>query len=257
MRSATPDARRRESPRSFVKNKRAGAWALILFLSATDFNHAQNQPRAENAPPVSTSLPKEIRGYKVERTQPKIKRARNEEATDESSPETKEDELIQLGEPRVRSATPFALTIEVPLTIAPIEQRGRVDFLLFENVRVGDAPVTVEDYNHSFVMPNERPLLLPTPAVIKISIPRLALGALNQIVEAQDELPVTGRVWVCGRFKKFFATFKRAVPVEFNLRLPNPLKSEDSGASGGEARELNFMQPSDVVGANPSSLGKP
>ena len=231
---------------------------LIVFLGATDLIRAQNQPRSENAPPSAPPRqPKEIRGYKVERTRPKIKRGRDEEATSASSQKTDGKELIQLGEPRVSGATPFALTVEVSLTVAPVEQRGRVDFLLFENVRVGGELVTVEDYNYSFVMPNERPLLLPIPAVIKISIPRLALGALGQIIEPQDELTVTGRVWVCGRFKKFFTTFKRAVPVEFRLRLPNPLKGKVFGAREGEKRELNLTQPSDVVGASRSPLGKP
>ncbi|MBA2501844.1 MAG: hypothetical protein H0V27_03090 [Pyrinomonadaceae bacterium] len=225
--------RPRKLPLPFYQSARAVAWLLwlVVFFSATDFSQAQDQPRAKGVPsPVSLSLPKEIRGYKVTRAQPKIKRTRNEQTTDARSPETNKDELIQLGEPRVSGATPLALTVEVSVTVAPVEQRGQVDFLVFENVRVGGAPVTVEDYNHSFVMPNERPLVLPIPAVIKISIPRLALGAFNQIVEAQDELTVTGRVWVCGRFKKFFATFKRAVPVEFSLRLPNPLRSKASGA---------------------------
>jgi hypothetical protein len=38
--------------------------------------------------------------------------------------------------------------------------------------------------------------------------------------------PVTGRVYVFGRFKKFLFSFKRVVPVELSLTLPNPLKSK-------------------------------
>ncbi len=204
-------------------------WWLALILFSVNSSCAQNMMRAANAQlSVSPTFPREIRGYKVERAQPKIKRAGNEGATGASSPGANTNDLLQLGEPRVASVTPFELTIEVSVTIAPVEQRGQVDFLLFEDVRVAETPVTVDDYNHSFKMPNERALTLPHPAIIRISTPRLALGAVNQITGAQDELPVTGRLWVCGRFKKFLATFKRAVPVEIDLRIANPLKRKQN-----------------------------
>jgi hypothetical protein len=52
------------------------------------------------------------------------------------------------------------------------------------------------------------------------------LGALGDWNTSKDVWPVTGRVYVFGRFKKFLFSFKRVVPVELNLSLPNPMRNK-------------------------------
>ena len=58
---------------------------------------------------------------------------------------------------------------------------------------------------------------------------RALLGALDEWRESKETWPVTGRVYVFGHFKKFLFKFKRVVPVELNLSLPNPLKDKQKG----------------------------
>jgi hypothetical protein len=89
-------------------------------------------------------------------------------------------------------------------------------------------PVTIEDYMHSFELPNKEAVSLPQPIRLFISSPRAIVGAINDWSNPQETWPVTGRVYVFGRFKKFLFSFKRVVPVELNLTLPNPLKNKQT-----------------------------
>jgi hypothetical protein len=134
--------------------------------------------------------------------------------------------LIQFGEPRVVRVTPLGLTLEVPITIAPVKQGGHVDFLTFEEMVVNGTPVTVDEYDHPFELPNKNPLTLREPVRLFISAPRILLGALDEWGNSKEVWPVTGRVYVFGRFKKFLFKFKRAVPIELSLSLSNPLRVE-------------------------------
>ncbi len=68
---------------------------------------------------------------------------------------------------------------------------------------------------------------MPEPVSIYISTPRVLLGALGEWTQPKEIWPVTGRVYVFGRFKKFLFKFKRVVPIELNLSFKNPLKSKD------------------------------
>ncbi|HEY0004271.1 MAG TPA: hypothetical protein VGB17_05630, partial [Pyrinomonadaceae bacterium] len=113
------------------------------------------------------------------------------------------------------------------IRIAAVKQGGRVDFLVFEEMLVNGSPVTIEEYHHPFDLPNDHPVVLPEPVRIYISTPRTILGAVAEVTNSKETWPVTGRVYIFGRFKKFFLKFKRVVPVELNLSLPNPLWRKD------------------------------
>jgi hypothetical protein len=136
--------------------------------------------------------------------------------------------LIKLGQPRVSSVSPLGITLEIPVTVAAVKQGGHVDFLTFEEMTVNGTPVTFDDYQHSFDLPNDHPLTLPDPVSIYISTPRAMLGVLGEWNQPKDVWPVTGRTYVFGRFKKFLFKFKRVIPVELNLSFRNPLKSKES-----------------------------
>jgi hypothetical protein len=199
--------------------RRALAGLLVLFLMAVA-TVAQQQPAAR-------AYPKEIRGYKIERAKVEIKREQDDKEAKKADGAAEEsDTLIQFGEPRVARVTPLGLTLEVPITVAAVKQGGRVDFLVFEEMVVNGTPVTIDDYQHSFELPNKRAVRLPQPVRIFISTPRVLLGALDEWGNSKETWPVTGRVYVFGRFKKFLFNFKRAVPIELNLSLANPLRVE-------------------------------
>lgn len=223
---------RSHSPKPSARRKLTGALALVICAALAcatsvaavnvrrpawevEYGFAQQGNEAERTN-AERPYPREVRGYRIERATVRIRR----------TPEMAEsDSLISLGTPRVANVSPLTVTIEIPVTIAPVEQGGEVDLLVFEDMRVNGMPVTVEDYAHRFRLPNERPLLLPQPVRIQLSAPRVLLGALGEWSSTRETWPVTGRVYVCGRYRRFLFTFKRAVPVEINLTVPNPLRN--------------------------------
>jgi hypothetical protein len=178
-------------------------------------------------PDTARTYPKEIRGYKIERAKVEIKRQKDAgEAKKANETADDADALIQFGEPRVARVTPLGLTLEVPISVAAVKQGGRVDFLTFEEMIVNGTPVTIDDYDHPFDLPNKKQVTLPEPVRLFISTPRVLLGALDEWGNSKEVWPVTGRVYVFGRFKKFLFNFKRAVPIELSLSLSNPLRVE-------------------------------
>ena len=187
------------------------------------------------------TYPKEIRGYKVERTVVEIKKpeTKNEKSGNDKSrsgndgasqadtpaaPESDVDALIQLGQPHLVRATPLGITFEVPIVVSAVKQSGRVDFLVFEDMVVNGSSVDIEEYNHTFDLPNKQPLTLRDPLRFYIFLPNALLAALGDWSDSKETWPVTGRVYVFGKFKKAMFSFKRVVPVELNLSMRNPLK---------------------------------
>lgn len=195
----------------------AGLLVVVLLLVVAAFTPAQ-QPVAQR------TYPKEIRGYKIERAKVEIKPRDETNAARRANTSDDADALIQFGEPRVARVTPLGITLEVPVTVAAVKQGGHVDFLTFEEMVVNGTPVTVDEYDHSFELPNKQPLTLREPVRLFISAPRVILGALDEWGNSKETWPVTGRVYVFGRFKKFLFKFKRAVPIELSLSLSNPLR---------------------------------
>ncbi len=180
----------------------------------------------------SHAYPKEIRGYKVERTVVQIKKP-GATKKDSKSPRDREagsdsdvDTLIQLGEPKLARLTPLGITFEVPVVVAPVKQSGHVEFLLFEDMVVNGTPVEIDEYRRDFNLPAKKPLTLREPLQFYVYLPRAALAAIDEWSDSKPTWLVTGRVYVFGRFKKGIFSFKRCVPVELNLVMRNPLKEK-------------------------------
>jgi hypothetical protein len=222
---------KRYEPRRIAKSV-----AFIILLSgahAATCIYVAGQQQQSSPPlvkPTTTArtFPKEIRGYKLERAKVEIRKQKDDRGQQTQAAGADTDALIQFGEPRIASMTPLGITMEVPVTVAAVKQGGHVDFLSFEDMVVNGTPVTIEDYMRSFDLPNKSAVLLPEPVRVFISTPQALLGALGQWNSTKDVWPVTGRVYVFGRFKKFLFSFKRVVPVELSLTLPNPLKNKQT-----------------------------
>ena len=189
------------------------------------------------------TYPKEIRGYKVERTVVEVKKPETQSGNSgaakaptgngtgsdgqtvrESSSESDVDALIKLGKPELERVTPLGITFKVPIVVSPVKQSGHVDFLVFEDMVVNGTSVDIDEYHHTFDLPNKQALTLGDPVHIYIYLPNALLAALGDWNASKETWPVTGRVYVFGKYKKFGFSFKRVVPVELNLSMRNPLK---------------------------------
>lgn len=214
----------------------AGVLVFCLFLLSPSLATTTGQTRP---------YPKEIRGYKVERAAVELKTAdkastprendksqkdsqsaanTNQNHT-QSAPDTTVDQLITFGSPKLARVTPLGITLDIPIVVAPIKQSGHVEFLLFEDMTVNNHSVEIDEYHRAFDLPNKRLLTLREPLRFFISTPVAALAAVDEWNNSKETWPVTGRVYVCGKFKKFLFRFKRCVPVELALAMKNPLNT--------------------------------
>jgi hypothetical protein len=134
------------------------------------------------------------------------------------------DQLITFGAPSLARVTPLGITLNIPVVVAPIKQGGHVDFLRFEDMTVNQRSVEIEEYGRGFDLPTKEPLTLREPLRFFISLPTAALAAIGEGIESRETWPVTGRVYVCGKYKKFVFRFKRCVPVDLSLTMNNPLR---------------------------------
>ena len=199
------------------------------------------------------TYPKEIRGYKVERAVVEIKKPERKKhesnrgqnksqpqtqsqtqtqpvdngqaASPSSTSDTNPDALIKLGKPQLARLTPLGVTFEVPIVVAPVKQKGQIDFLLFEDMVVNGRSVEIDEYHREFDLPNKQPLTLREPLRFYIYLPGALLAAVDEWSNSKETWPVTGRIYVFGKFKKGWFSFKRCIPVELNVTMRNPLKN--------------------------------
>lgn len=200
---------------------RFGWFSCVMFMTVAT---AVSQSRA---------YPDKIRGYKVERTVVEVKKPddqneKNNRVQDgrTAGENANVDQLISFGKPAFARATPLGITFEVPIVVAPVTQNGKVDFLVFEDIEINGRSVNISEYNHSFKLPNSAPLTLESPLRIYIYLPGALLAAIDEWTDSKETWPVTGRVYVFGKFKKSLFSFKRCVPVELDLTMRNPLKEK-------------------------------
>lgn len=227
VREAVRERKRARARRSPVRAAIIAALALLILLAPASFAQQPDAKTETKVKPGGRVYPDKIRGYKVEQAKVEIKKSPDAKEGDNSSALSPErDALIHFGEARIVSSTPLGITLEVPVTISAVKQGGHVDFLSFEDMVVNGTPVTIKDYEHRFNLPNNQPVMLAEPVSLFISTANALLGALGEWSKPKETWPVTGRVYVFGRFRKFFFAFKRVVPVELSLSLPNPLKNK-------------------------------
>jgi hypothetical protein len=202
---------------------------LLVFGFAITVSAQRSDESAKSRP-----MPKEVRGYKIHRAQVEMKKPsesgkkKDKKSEKENFAKDEYDEteplLIRLGEPELVGVTPLGVTIDVPVILAAVKQQGDVALLVFEDMKVNDTPVTLDDYVHPFKLPNKEPLTLAPSMRIFVSTPQAVLRTIDEVFNSKEVWAVTGRIYVCGNFKKFLFTFKRAVPVELQTSIKNPLR---------------------------------
>ena len=197
---------------------------LLILLVVTLAIDAVAQRSNESS--KSDPQPKEVRGYKVHRAQVEAKKPKESSRKKPNKDEYDEDEplLVRLGEAQLVSASPLGVTLDVPVVLAAVKQQGDIDRLVFESMVVNDIPVKLDDYVHPFALPNKEPLTLAPPLRIFVSTPQAVVRTVAEFLNSKDVWQISGRVYVCGHFKKYLLKFKRAVPVELQTTINNPLR---------------------------------
>ena len=165
------------------------------------------------------NLPDEIRGYKVHEA--KISVTNN---TDRTGKNDNSEAFARLTEPELIDTSLSGLTFEISAEIDPLDYKGKVDFLTFNNFKVNGLDVEIGDYTNSFEFKKNRAIALPTPIKIFLGSSQALRSALGELRDSKEFWTVTGTVFVFGRFKKFGFNVKRVVPVAVNVQIKNPLR---------------------------------
>jgi hypothetical protein len=200
--------------------------AFLVLASFSALAWAQGGRGDSNRP----ADPDEIRGYKVAHASVSVKRGSEPKPVPGALANNDSDAMVQVGDPKLVSIRPFGITFEVPITVAALDKGGTVDFLTFEDIKVNGSSVSIEEFQEKFDIPNKKATELPASIKVFISTPTAMLGALNEWRNSQETWPISGRVYVFGRFKKFIFKVKRVVPIDFNLTIANPLRSQPTVA---------------------------
>lgn len=202
----------------FVQNKRLVFCAIFLLLFSVSA--------------FSQKLPNKIRGYKVYKTKISVKTDK-----EKSKEKTDAEAIVKVGDPELRDFSLTGITLEFSASVEGIEQSGKIDFLTFEDFKVNNLDVEIEEYKHSFEMKKNEKVFLPKPVKVFLRTDRALRGALKEWKDSKKVWNVTGRIFVFGKFKKFGMNFKRVVPVEINIRIENPIKKKL--AQNDESKEKN------------------
>jgi hypothetical protein len=169
---------------------------------------------------AAQDYPKEIRGYKVQKTKISVKNAGDKAEKKDGS-----EAYITVSEPTVEDISLTGVTLEASAEISAVEQGGKIDFLTFKDFRVNGLKVDIEEYQNSFSFEKNKPIKLPRPIKAFVGTGQSLLGAIGEVRDPKDEWTVTGTVFVFGKFRKMGFNFKRVVPVEINIKIKNPLKN--------------------------------
>lgn len=169
----------------------------------------------------SQELPDKIRGYKVHKDKISIQ--------DEPDSSRKNKDLyveVDLDNPELTDITALGLKLELGGEITVFGQSGTVDFISFKDFQVNGIKVEVEEYKETFEFKKNNPFKLEKPIEMFINTAQTLRSAWKEIKDSKKEWLVTGNIFVFGRFKKLGFSFKRVVPVEVKIKIPNPLKSK-------------------------------
>jgi hypothetical protein len=165
-------------------------------------------------------LPKEIRGYKLHRT--------NMEVRSPASDSTVSKEIethIKLGKPHLVDVSLTGFTFEVAIETSPVSAAGTVNFLTFNDFRVNGIPIKIEEYEGPIRLKKGEPFSIPKPARIFVSSGGVLEEAWSEFRTSKKDWVVTGQVFVFGKFKKMGLSFKRVVPIDVHASIKNPFVS--------------------------------
>ena len=172
------------------------------------------------------NLPKEIRGYKVQKAKISVVNRNAETGNSKSGKSDASEAYVKVSAPELADVSLTGITLELLAEIEASEQSGKVDFLTFHDFRVNDLAVEVEEYKESFEFKKKQKTVLPKPIKIFVGTGQTLRGALAEFNDSKTEWTITGRIFVFGHFKKAGFSFKRVVPVEINLKIENPLREK-------------------------------
>ncbi len=158
--------------------------------------------------------PDRIDGYKVHK-KPVVIRSNDQKAD-------KRDFDLQFEDPAFAGASITAVKFELQANVRS-EHSAKIEKIRFENLTVNGISVEVNEFNAGFTLISDEMLRLPERFKASVSSLRAAKAVWLELTDPKKEWRVKGTAYIFGRFKRFGMTFRRAIPVEFDLLVKNPI----------------------------------
>ncbi|HQZ82510.1 MAG TPA: hypothetical protein PLR83_04765 [Pyrinomonadaceae bacterium] len=158
--------------------------------------------------------PDRIDGYKVHNKPVEIN---SNDTKDE-----KRDFDLRFEDPTFTGASITAIKFELQASVRA-ERAGTIEKIRFERLTVNGIPVEVNEFTAAFDLVANEMIELPERFSASVSSLRAANAVWLELTDPKKEWRVMGTAFVFGRFKRFGMTFRRAIPVEFDLSVKNPI----------------------------------
>lgn len=185
---------------SHTRVRTASVFVAIILAAATFVN--------------SQDLPRSIRGYKIHGEIIKLK---------SKAPGPAEGPYVVVGRPRVSDISLGGVTLTITGELGDAGHEGRVEMLTFRDFRINGMSVDVAEYNTPFDLKKRGRVALPAGADVFLPATMILNAGWNELTGSKKEWPVTGRVFVFGKFRKFGFSFKRVILIDIDLTIENPL----------------------------------
>jgi hypothetical protein len=170
-------------------------------------------------------LPGKIRGYKVYKEKIVVVDETGSKVNDNSKVE------IKMENPEFADISASGVKLEVGGEITVFGQSGTIDFITFSDFQINGVKVEIEEYRERLDFQKNTAFKLKKPLEVFVSHAQTLRAAWKEAANSRDEWLVEGKVFVFGRFRKFGFNFKRVIPVEVKIKIPNPVKAKLISAS--------------------------
>lgn len=159
--------------------------------------------------------PDRIDGYKVHK-KPIVVRSIGKHDDDR-------DVDLTFTEPKFVGASLTAVKFELGAQVSS-KRSASIDKIRIDSLTVNGISVKVKDLEGAFELKANEPVKLPEPFAAEVSSFGAAKAAWLGLTDPKKMWQVKGRAYIFGRFKRFGMTFLRAIPVEFDVLVKNPMR---------------------------------
>ncbi len=145
------------------------------------------------------------------------------------------------------------LTLNLYVTVKPVERAATVERVHFQDVRLNGLPVSIKPLDQEFKLSQTAEVDLPVPLEVSVLFADLdSIAPLRDLIQ-QDKLKITGHSFFEVKLNPLGKIFLRSqrliVPVDLNEEVPLQLFAKDSSAQAGAIKLLEMISdPTSIPG---------
>jgi trypsin-like peptidase len=145
------------------------------------------------------------------------------------------------------------LTLNLYVTVKPVERAATVERVHFQDVRLNGLPVSIKPLDQEFKLSQTAEVDLPAPLEVSVLFADLdSIAPLRDLIQ-QDKLKITGHSFFEIKLnplgKVFLRSQRLVLPVDLNEEVPLQLFAKDSPVQAGAIKLLEMISdPTSIPG---------